>query len=105
MEDKCRELSKVCAEECVSCALHAKRLDDMDACISACNSCATICTKVIKASWLTEELLRKCEDACLACASVCSGYDDSRFHACADSCRKCAEACSMLILYGTFQKQ
>lgn len=97
-------------------------LDALDACVAACEHCATACLQednvkmmarcvlldrdcadvcaltarlLARGSEHAAHLLRECAEICKACADECErhGAHSEHCRACAEACRRCEQAC------------
>jgi hypothetical protein len=91
-----------CIAACEHCATACLQEDDvkrMVRCISLDRDCADVCALtarlVARASGHAEQLLRECAEICKACGDECEQHAAHMEHcrACAEACRRCEEAC------------
>ena len=75
------------------------QLDALNACVAACEHCATACLQEADVQMMARciRLTRDCADVCALTARLVARGSDHTAHllpACAESCRACAEECA-----------
>ena len=84
-------------EHCATACLQAGDVKMMARCISLDHDCADICALtarlVARGSEHAQHLLRECAEVCKACADECAQHQDQHCQECAEACRRCVQAC------------
>ncbi|MDQ2770454.1 MAG: four-helix bundle copper-binding protein [Bacteroidota bacterium] len=86
-------------EHCASACLEEQDVAMMARCISLDRDCADICALtarlMARSSEYGVQLLKECSDVCKACGEECEKHASHMVHCqeCAAACRRCQQAC------------
>lgn len=86
-------------EHCATACLQEQNVQMMARCISLDRDCADICALtarfLARGSEHAQHLLRECAEICHACGVECAQHADHMEHCrqCAEACKQCEEAC------------
>lgn len=86
-------------EHCATACLHEDNVKMMARCVLLDRDCADVCALtarlVARGSEHAAHLLKECAEICKACADECEehGAHSEHCRACAEACRRCEQAC------------
>ena len=86
-------------EHCATACLHEDNMKMMARCVLLDRDCADICARtarfVSRGSEHAAHLLQECAEICKACADECERHGAHSQHCreCAEACRRCEQAC------------